>query len=70
VETIAVREGIDPTHLIVAFLVALSPNVRPVVGPHNSAQLRDSWPAGEIVLDSAVVREIAKAVGMTGFLQH
>jgi aryl-alcohol dehydrogenase-like predicted oxidoreductase len=67
VEAIAAREGVEANHLIVAYLLALAPNVRPVIGPRDARQLRDSWPAGEIELTQKVVREIAEATGQADF---
>lgn len=68
IEAIAKREGVPPTHLILAFMIGLSPLIRPIIGPHNADQLRGSWPAGEIKLDSTTLREVATATGMAGFL--
>lgn len=68
IEAIAAAEGIAPGNMIVAFLTALAPNVRPIIGPRDAAQLRHSYAAGEIVLRPATVRAIAEAGGMSDFL--
>jgi aryl-alcohol dehydrogenase-like predicted oxidoreductase len=68
IEAIAARESIDAGHLILAYLIALAPNVWPVIGPRNAGQLRDSYRAGEIALAPEVVREIAVATSMQDFL--
>lgn len=68
VEHIASGIGMDAGHLIVAFLVALAPNVRPVIGPRDAAQLRYSYAAGEITLEPATISAVAAAVGMEQFL--
>ena len=69
IEAICAREGLDVSHVVLAFLTALAPNVRALIGPRNAAQLRDNYPAGELVLDPAVVREIADAARMADFLR-
>ena len=60
--------GIEAGQLILAFLTGLGPNVRPVIGPRDPAQLRYSYAAGDITLDAATIRAIAEAVGMQTFL--
>jgi aryl-alcohol dehydrogenase-like predicted oxidoreductase len=50
-----------------AYLIALGPNVWPVIGPRNASQLRDSYGAGTIRLAPEIVREIAAATGQAGF---
>jgi aryl-alcohol dehydrogenase-like predicted oxidoreductase len=67
VEDIAAREGVEANHLIVAYLLALAPNVWPVIGPRDARQLRHSWRAGEIELAPDAVREIAVATGQGNF---
>jgi aryl-alcohol dehydrogenase-like predicted oxidoreductase len=66
-EAIATREGLDPTDMSLAYLIALGPNVWPVIGPRNASQLRDSYGAGTIRLAPEIVREIAAATGQAGF---
>ena len=67
VEAIAARKGIDANELTLAYLLALAPNVWPVIGPHDAAQLKQSYRAGDIRLPPAVVREIAQATGQADF---
>lgn len=62
-EVIAAREGIGANHLILAYLMALAPNIRPIIGPHDAAQVRDSYAAGTITLSPDAIREIATATG-------
>jgi aryl-alcohol dehydrogenase-like predicted oxidoreductase len=68
VEAIAAREGIEANDLILAYLLALAPNVWPVIGPHDARQLRESYRAGDIRLAPELVREIAAATGQADFL--
>jgi aryl-alcohol dehydrogenase-like predicted oxidoreductase len=68
VEAIAAREAIDSNDLILAYLLALAPNVWPVIGPRGAQQLRESYKAGEVQLRPEVVREIAEATGQADFL--
>jgi aryl-alcohol dehydrogenase-like predicted oxidoreductase len=67
-EAIATREGIDANDLILAYLLALAPNVRPVIGPHDALQLRESCKADDVRLSPEIVREIAGAVRQGDFL--
>jgi aryl-alcohol dehydrogenase-like predicted oxidoreductase len=66
-EAIAAREAIDANELVLAYLLALAPNVWPVIGPRDAGQLRESYGAGEIRLPPPVVREIAQATGQADF---
>ncbi len=69
IEAVCGREGIELRHAILAFLLALAPNVNALIGPRDAAQLRDVYPAaGELELSPEVVRELAEAAGMTAFL--
>jgi aryl-alcohol dehydrogenase-like predicted oxidoreductase len=68
IEAIAAAEGIAPGTLIVAYLLALAPNVRPVIGPRDAGQLRHSYPSGEVVLRPEAVRAVAEAGGMLDFI--
>jgi len=70
VEAIAKKVGIDAGQLIVAFLTGLAPNVRPVIGPRDPAQLRYSYAAGDLSLDDATIAAIADVTGMQGFLHN
>jgi aryl-alcohol dehydrogenase-like predicted oxidoreductase len=69
IEAICARDGLDVSHVILAFLTGLAPNVRALIGPRNAAQLRENYPAGELVLSPDVMREIAAAARMTDFLR-
>lgn len=69
IEAIAADAGIAPGNLIVAYLLALAPNVRPIIGPRDASQLGHSYAAGEIALDAGTVRAIAAATGMSDFLR-
>jgi aryl-alcohol dehydrogenase-like predicted oxidoreductase len=68
IEAIAAGLGVDPGQLALAFLCALAPDVRPIIGPRDSVQLRQSYAAGTLALDAATVSAIAEAAGMTGYL--
>lgn len=67
IEVIAAREGLDVSHVIIAFMTGLAPNVRALVGPRNAAQLRGTYAAGDLVLDDAVRRELAVTADMEDF---
>lgn len=67
-ETIAAEQGLKPSVMILAFLLHLGPNVRPVIGPNTVEQLRAAWAAADVSLPSAIVRRIADTTGMTDFL--
>jgi aryl-alcohol dehydrogenase-like predicted oxidoreductase len=69
IEAIAAAEGVAPGNLIVAFLTALAPNVRPIIGPRDAGQLQHSYAAGEFTLRPETVRAIAEAGGMQDFLR-
>lgn len=66
---IAAKVGIEPGQLILAFLTGLAANVRPLIGPRDPAQLRYSYAAGDLSLDSATIESIAKVAGMEAFLR-
>jgi len=68
IEAIARQAGLEAGQMIVAFLCALAPNVRPIIGPRDPAQLRYSYAAGDIRLDDGTVRAIAEAAGMGGYM--
>ena len=67
VEAIAAREGIEANALILAYLLALAPNIWPVIGPRDAAQLEESYRAGDIRLAPKIVSEIAQATGQSDF---
>ncbi len=66
-EELARSAGLDPSHLALAFLCALSPMVRPIVGPRDAAQLREVHAAGDLQLAPELVDAIAEVVGMRGY---
>jgi aryl-alcohol dehydrogenase-like predicted oxidoreductase len=68
IEAIAAREQIEANELTLAYLLALAPNVRAVIGPRNPEQLRQSWAAGDISLTPELVREIAAVTEQSDFL--
>jgi aryl-alcohol dehydrogenase-like predicted oxidoreductase len=68
IEAIAVEEGIDASALVLAYLLALAPNVVPIIGPRDAAQCRASYAPGTIVLRPEVVAKIAAASGMSDFV--
>lgn len=68
VEAICARENLSVSHVVLAFMTSLSPNIRALIGPRNAAQFRDNYPAGNLKLDPAIQRDIAAAVNMTDFL--
>lgn len=67
IEALAREAGTDPARLALAFLCALSPVVRPVIGPRDAGQLRSVYPAGNLTLAPELVSAIAEAVGMAGY---
>ena len=67
-EAIAAELGIAPANMIVAFLLALGPHVRTIIGPRDAGQLRSMWRAGDVAMPSSALRRIAEAVGMEDFL--
>lgn len=66
-ETLARSAGLEPSQAALAFLCALAPVVRPIIGPRDAAQLRQVYPAGDRVLSPELVGAIAEAVSMTGY---
>jgi aryl-alcohol dehydrogenase-like predicted oxidoreductase len=68
IEAICEREQLPVGHVILAFLLALAPNVHALIGPRNAAQLQDNYAAGTMALGPAVVRDVAEVVRMTDFL--
>jgi aryl-alcohol dehydrogenase-like predicted oxidoreductase len=68
IEAIAREEGIEPSALILAYLLALAPNVVPIIGPRDAAQCRVSYAPGTIELGPEVVAKVAAAAGMADFL--
>jgi len=61
---IAKRLGIDVNALGVAFLLQLSPEIVPVVGPRNIDQLKNSLMANTIKLDAAAMSAISRVTGL------
>lgn len=70
IEAIARDAGLEAGQMILAYLTGLAPNVRPIIGPRDPAQLRYSYAAGDIDLASETVRAIANVVGMQAFLHQ
>lgn len=68
IEEICAREGLPVSHVILAFLLHLGPHVRALIGPRNASQFRDNYAAGELSLQSALVRELAEVARMGDFL--
>lgn len=68
IEAICLREGLPVSQVILAFLLALGPNVRALIGPRNAAQFRENYAAGDLQLTPELVREIAQAAEMGDFL--
>lgn len=68
IEAICKRDGLEVSHVILAFLLHIAPNVRALIGPRNAAQFRGNYGAGELQLDPAIVRELAEAAQMSDFL--
>jgi len=68
IEAIALREGVEPARLALAFLLQLAPEVRALIGPRTPEQLRASWPAGDIVLSAGTISEIVTAASMEAYL--
>lgn len=67
IDDLAQSEGLDASRMVLAFLCALAPCVRPIIGPRDVAQLRQAYPAGELALAPDLVAAIAEASGMTGY---
>ena len=70
IEAIARKVGLDAGQLIIAYLTGLAPNVRPVIGPRDPAQLRYSYAAGDLSLDDATIAAIAETTAMQAFLHN
>jgi aryl-alcohol dehydrogenase-like predicted oxidoreductase len=70
IEAIAAKLGLEAGQMILAYLTGLGPNVRPVIGPRDPAQLRYSYAAGDLSLDEATIEAIAEATVMQGFLHN
>lgn len=70
IEAIAKKLGLPPGQMILAYLTGLNPNVRPIIGPRDPAQLRYSYAAGDLTLDEATIAAIAEATIMQGFLHN
>ena len=68
IEAICAREGLDVSHVILAVMLHLAPNVRVLVGPRNTEQFRGTYDAGTLSLEPAIVRELAEAANMADFL--
>lgn len=66
-EALAAELGIAPGNMIVAYLLHLPGNVRVLLGPRNAGQLRDMWPAAQLVLPPEIVARIATIAGMSDF---
>jgi aryl-alcohol dehydrogenase-like predicted oxidoreductase len=64
---LAAHHGQDPTALAVAFLLAFSPRVFPVIGSRSLEQLRRSMAARNVVLDTEIVAEIARISGFAAW---
>ena len=62
--------GLEAGQMILAYLTGLAPNVRPVIGPRDPAQLRYSYAAGDLSLDDATIAAIAETTNMQGFLHN
>lgn len=69
IEAIAAEEGMDASALVLAYLLALAPNVAPIIGPRDAAQCRVSYAPGAIALRPEVVAQVAAAAGMDEFLR-
>jgi aryl-alcohol dehydrogenase-like predicted oxidoreductase len=70
IEAIARKVGLEAGQMILAYLTGLAPNVRPIIGPRDPAQLRYSYTAGDLSLDDATIVAIAETTGMQGFLHN
>jgi aryl-alcohol dehydrogenase-like predicted oxidoreductase len=68
VVSIAAEQGVSPSDLMLAFLMHLGPNVRPVIGTIQPDHLKASWKAHDIALSPETVRRLAEAAHLTGFL--
>jgi aryl-alcohol dehydrogenase-like predicted oxidoreductase len=66
---VARGKGVDPTNLAVAFLLAFSPNIFPIVGPRTIAQVRHSMAAARLRLTPAEIAEIARISGFSDWRQ-
>lgn len=54
--------------MIVAILLQLAPNVRPIIGATSVEQLRESWKGGAVTVPPDAMREVLTATGMADFL--
>lgn len=65
---IAAAAGVKPSEMILAALLQLAPQVRPIIGPRNVDQLHAAWEGAKLVLPEDVVKQIFAATGMGDFV--
>lgn len=58
---------IDAGNLVVAFLLAVSPRIIPLIGPQSPAQLEESMRALDVRLDAATVEDLKQISGWSAF---
>jgi aryl-alcohol dehydrogenase-like predicted oxidoreductase len=59
--------GIDAGDLVLAFLLAISPRIVPLIGPQSPAQLAESIRALEVRLDAAALERLKIISGWSAF---
>jgi aryl-alcohol dehydrogenase-like predicted oxidoreductase len=59
--------GIDAGTLVLAFLLAVSPRIIPLIGPQSPAQLEESMQALEVRLDAATLERLKQISGWSAF---
>jgi aryl-alcohol dehydrogenase-like predicted oxidoreductase len=52
---------------VLAFLLAVSPRIIPLIGPQSPAQLEESMQALEVRLDAATLKRLKQISGWSAF---
>jgi aryl-alcohol dehydrogenase-like predicted oxidoreductase len=59
--------GLDAGDLVIAFLLAVSPRIIPLIGPQSPAQLAQSMQGLEVRLDAATLERLKRISGWSAF---
>jgi aryl-alcohol dehydrogenase-like predicted oxidoreductase len=59
--------GLDPGELVLAFLLAVSPRVTPLIGPQSPDQMRAALKALDVRLDAATLERLKQISGWDSF---
>lgn len=69
VKQIAKDAGVEPARLILAALLQLAPQVRPIIGPRSVDHLHAAWKAADLVLPAEIVQRTFAATAMGDFVR-